>query len=348
MKLFAWFAALAGGALFIGLVIHEGAAEVAAILASAGWALLWLLPAHAVPLLFDVMGWRALLGRIDPSRRANLAYLYWIAVVREAVNRLLPTANIGGDLVGIRLARVRIPDTAGVAASVIFEMLLTLISQYLFVVLGVILFLLTVRGGEHGLALLLGLVLGVLPIVALGWVLRHGALFGRIEQLARRILGANHHLLTHIDGDRLDTAIREFYYHPFVLIQALSWQLAGFLLGSIETWLALRLFGEPVSPGTALALEAMTQATRILLFMVPVGLGVQEAGVILFAGLAGVTGGTALSVALARRMREILFGVPGLVSWQWFEATQLRRAHRARCAEAGAPIREKAKALRRG
>jgi putative membrane protein len=334
VKLVAWVAALAGAVLLVALVIHEGAAQVVAILGSAGWGLLWLLPAHALPLLFDVIAWRTLLGRIDPHRRATVAFLYWVAAVREAVNRLLPTANIGGDLVGIRLARLRIESTPGVAASVIFEMLLTLVNQYLFVVLGVVIFAITVPGEVSAWLLGVGLVLALIALAGLIWVLRHGALFERIEQLARRVLGAQHRLLVHLDGSSLDEAIRALYRQPRILVRALGWQLTGYLLGSIETWLALLLLGEPVGPGAAIAIEAMTQATRILLFMVPVGIGVQEAGVILFAGLAGVTGSTALSLALARRLREILFGVPALVSWQFYEAHLLRRAYRSLSATA--------------
>ncbi len=329
MKYCAWLAALAGALLLIGLVIHEGAGSVALALASAGWGLLWLLPAHAAALLLDVVAWQILLRRVDRARRASLAFLYWVATVREGVNRLLPTANIGGDLVGIRLARLRIEDGASVAASVIFEMLLTLVNQYLFIALGVVIFVATVKHSTPLWLVLTGLVAALLPVLALAVLLRHGELFWRIEQMAVRLLGRDHRFLAGLDGARLDEAIRELYRHPGTTLRALLWQLSGMLLGSLETWIALMLFNHPVSIATAVALEAMTQATRVLLFMVPLGLGVQEAGIVVFAGLTGITGATGLSVALARRLREILFGVPALLSWQWYEARLLRAAYRA-------------------
>ena len=55
----------------------------------------------------------------------------------------------------------------------------------------------------------------------------------------------------------------------------------------------------------------------------------QEAGVMLFAYLAGVSGDVALSLALVKRGREILFGVPALLWWQWAEARRLRQARSA-------------------
>ncbi|MFZ0498249.1 MAG: hypothetical protein WAU49_02615 [Steroidobacteraceae bacterium] len=49
------------------------------------------------------------------------------------------------------------------------------------------------------------------------------------------------------------------------------------------------------------------------------GLGVQEASLIGFGALLGVNAELALALSLAKRMREILFGVPALLSWYWVE-----------------------------
>ena len=40
----------------------------------------------------------------------GLAALWWIAVVREAVGRLLPVLGIGGELAGIRLGTRYLPS----------------------------------------------------------------------------------------------------------------------------------------------------------------------------------------------------------------------------------------------
>jgi uncharacterized membrane protein YbhN (UPF0104 family) len=89
--------------------------------------------------------------------------------------------------------------------------------------------------------------------------------------------------------------------------------------GSLETWLALRWLGHPVPFGAAIALESLTMTVRNFAFLVPAGLGVQEASLIGFGALLGVNGELALALSLAKRMREILFGVPALLSWYWVE-----------------------------
>ncbi|MGN4075784.1 lysylphosphatidylglycerol synthase domain-containing protein, partial [Burkholderia gladioli] len=63
-------------------------------------------------------------------------------------------------------------------------------------------------------------------------------------------------------------------------------------------------------------------------FMVPGGLGVQEATVVLLAQMFGVDRETALSLALVKRARELLFGALALVSWQGAEIVVVRREAR--------------------
>ena len=39
----------------------------------------------------------------------------------------------------------------------------------------------------------------------------------------------------------------------------------------------------------------------------------------------GIDPQTSLALALVKRAREVLFGVPALLSWQWMEWRQMRR-----------------------
>ena len=81
----------------------------------------------------------------------------------------------------------------------------------------------------------------------------------------------------------------------------------------------------PIGVGGALMLESLTQALRHLAFVVPAGLGVQEAGLIMFGHALGISGELALAVSMAKRLRELLCALPALISWQWMEVRRLRR-----------------------
>ncbi|MDB5839486.1 MAG: hypothetical protein JWQ23_1438 [Herminiimonas sp.] len=317
---------MAGLLLLTGLVVHEGWSALRQAFVHAGWPLLLLVPAHLVPLALDTQGWRVLLEPVDQARRASLSFLLWVAAVREAVARLLPTAGIGGEVVGIRLSRLRIADTTAVSATVIVEVLITIVVQYLFCGLGIVLMTHVAAGKNQAWALSAGLLLSA-PLPGLAYfILRHGAVFERMEEWARQLFGAQNRFILRLDGVKLDAEVHRLFSEPGRLARALAWQFAGYLVGAFETWFALGLLGHPVGLDTAIAIEALTQATRHATFIVPGGLGIQEAAVMLFAYLAGVSSEVALSLALIKRVREILFGVPALLSWQWVEARQLRQA----------------------
>jgi len=308
-----------GIGIFIALVLREGAADVVHVIGAAGWALLWLVPFHALPLLFDAYGWRVLL-----CGRASLPFLWWVATVREAVSRLLPVLAVGGEIVGIRLARWRVSDASCVSASVIVEVLVTIAVQYAFSALGVVL-ILAATGGGHAKTIALALVLSLpLPVIT-ALLLRRGGVFHAIERFAARALGSEHRFLQGIDGARLDAQIDALMTRTGLLVSAFVWQFAGYLLGAFETYWALALLGHPISVGGAVAIEALTQAVRHAAFMVPAGLGVQEGTVVLLAQMFGVGREVAFSLALVKRMREVLFGCIALGSWQCAEIVRARR-----------------------
>lgn len=314
---------LAGLALLVALVVASGVDDLAALLASAGWGLLWLVPFHALPIALDALGWRALLAPVDPARRAGIVFLWWVASIREAINRLLPAGGVGGEVVGIRLALWRLPNGAAVTATVVAEVLLTLVNTDLFIALGLAIALL-LDGDRLALALLAGVAVTLPLPVLLYALLRHGALFGRIERAVIGLLGEQSRIAA-LFGDAavLDAELRRLMANHRALLAALGWQFAGMVVGAFEVWLGLRLLGHPVSPWAAIALEASGQAVRHFAFFVPAGLGVQEAGFLLFGRLLGVPGEAALALSLARRLRELGYGLPALASWHWAEARRV-------------------------
>jgi putative membrane protein len=322
MKLLTAIAGLLGLALTAILLVHQGLGEILQVLSQAGWALLWIVPFHLLPLLLDAAGWRLLLAPRDTDRRAGLPFLLWVAAVREAVNRLLPVANIGGELIGIRLVVRRGVNGAVVTASVIVEVLLTMIVQYLFTALGLVL-ILSSRAAPMAWTIFTGLALSLPVPILLGALLKYGSVFERMERAVERMLGDGAVLDALSGGSGLDIEIRALYERNAALLGALAWQLAGYVLGSFEVWLALRLLGHPIGIGAAIALEALTQALRHFIFFVPGGLGVQEAGLVLFGQMIGIGNDVALSLSLAKRMRELLFCLPPLLVWQWQEGRRL-------------------------
>jgi putative membrane protein len=317
MKLVARIALIAGLGVMIVLIAHEGVVGIAQLLAKAGWMLLLLLPLHVLPLLLDAVGWRAIIGA-----RCEVFTLFLIAVVRQAVNGLLPVANIGGEIVGIRLLARSGVAGAWAAASVIVEVLLTIVAQYLFVALGVVFLLQITQAMRLTNELLLGLVASAPVIALLIVLLRHGSVFERLQRIAAR-LGPNlSQSGVAVRGADVDAAIGMLLRAPTRLARTLCWQFAGLLAECLETWAGLWFLGVSVGFSQALILESLTQAARQFLFVVPAGLGVQEVGLVAVGHVLGIGSDVALALSLVKRMTRIVFGVPALLAWQWTETQE--------------------------
>ncbi|HVW69842.1 MAG TPA: lysylphosphatidylglycerol synthase domain-containing protein [Steroidobacteraceae bacterium] len=322
LKIAAYVGGMLGLVLLVGLVVRSDLPAMWRTLrASAAWNLLWLTPYRVLFFLLYAIGWRALLRPYDRQHRAGLGYTFWVTTVREAVDRLLPVASVGGSFIAVRLMRWRGLAASGIAATVAAEIVLTLSCLYLLTAVG--LFLLSEIGASDATSrhILLALLLGLPVPVVTALLLRYGSVFGRIEAFLRPMLGEG----ALSDGAAaLDRELHACLSRGWTLAFVGALQFAALLSASFEIWLALRLFGHPVDARGAVMLECMTQALRHVAFIVPAGLGVQEAAFVLFGHALGVGSGLAIAVSMAKRLREVLCGLPALASWQLMEAARLR------------------------
>jgi putative membrane protein len=239
---------------------------------------------------------------------------------------LLPVASVGGGIAGVRLVGWRGISGAAGAATVAAEIVLTMAALYVFTAFG--LFVLSDLGASHETSrhVLIALLLSLPMPLGTGLLLRYGSVFGRIEAFLRPLVGAS----ALSDGAAaLDRELRACLSRGRSLVFAGLLQLIAFFSASFEIWFVLRLFGHPIDVTAAVMLESMTQAARHLAFVVPAGLGVQEGMFVLFGHVLGISSELALAVSMAKRLREVLCGVPALVSWQWAEASRLRAAVRS-------------------
>jgi len=312
-----------GVALLVALVIHADLPAIIETLRTAGWSLLWLVPYRAIFYLLYALGWVLLLRPDDPAHRLRLGLSFWVTGIREAIDRLLPVASIGGGVVGVRLLRWQGLAAPPVAASIIVEIILTLVASYVFTAVGLLL-LVELSSGEDYRRLIFYFLLSIpVPVVTL-LLLRYGSVFARMQALFAPWIG----MVVPAEGAAsLDRALRASLDRRRRLVVVLGMQLAALVSGAFEVWLALRVFGHSVRPSTAIVLESMTLAVRHVAFIVPAGIGVQEAGLVLFGHALGIGSELAIAVSMAKRLREIVWGIPMLISWQWAEG---RRLHAGR------------------
>jgi putative membrane protein len=322
MKTPAYLGAAVGVIALSIVSMHADFPAMLRTLSSGGPKVLWLIPYRALFFLFYAMGWVAML-KASGAPHTGLGYVLWATTVRDAVDRLLPVASVGGSVVGVRILLWRGVSGATAGASIIVEILLTLVALYLFTALGLL--LLVEYGGEghqyHRVLLIFVLSLPV-PAVMLA-LFKSGAFLKRVQALIHSWVGEG---AISRATESLDHEVRALLRRPRVLVFAGALQFVALVSGAFEIWFALSLFNHPVSVGAAVMLESMTQAIRHIAFIVPAGLGVQEAGLVVFGHVVGISGEMALAVGMVKRIRELAWGVPTLISWQWAEGRRLRGA----------------------
>ncbi len=186
--------------------------------------------------------------------------------MREAVDRLLPVASLGGLVLGVRLLVWRGIGTIPATASVIVEVLLNVFALYIFGTLATLILL--SNGGSHRevvMGLVLSLPIAIVPLL----LLRYGSVFQRLQRFLKPLTGlAGAEAATALDAD-LHFCVGQIR----ILSLASTMQFLALVSGSFEIWWALRLFDHPVSATSAIMLEGLMQAARHLAFIVPAGPG---------------------------------------------------------------------------
>jgi putative membrane protein len=309
---------LAGLALATALFIRQGISPVLAAFSAAGFGILWASLSHLVPMTLNARAWRILLPR---ARRGSLSFFLWAVWLREAVNGLLPVARIGGEVASAQLLiRHRLSPPKAVA-SLVVDMTVSLLSQFVFTLLGLALLVSHESSGGLVRDVALGLIVTI-PVAAAFLAAQRFGVFTVLARLFRSIFGDRFDALVG-GAAALDRAVRRLYRRRRAVFFCFLWQLAAWTAGAGEIWLSLRFLGHPSSFADAFIIEALIQALSSSAFIVPGALGVQEGGFLAIGGVLGLAPDVALALALMRRARDIVIFLPALLAWQ---AAAARRA----------------------
>jgi len=315
MKIVTLIGGALGASLTVWLLASFGFAKIIGLLEQAGWGVVLVIAFHLIQILFSALAWREIGG--PQARRLSLWRFGVMRWIREAVNNLLPVAQVGGEFVAARLVNRAGLGLTLSAACTLCDLTTEMVTQILFTLTGLLTLLLLlghspvvdeVVSGLGG-ACLLGAV-----FVAAQW-------FGLADLLERGLGWAARQFgwqgTQGISG--LNDVVMRLYRSPRGLSLALFNQSVSWGLGAVEVCLALHVLGHDVGLGAGLVIESLAQAVKSVSFAVPAALGVSEGGFVVLGSLFGLPPDVSIALALIKRLREIVLGLPALVVWQWFE-----------------------------
>jgi uncharacterized membrane protein YbhN (UPF0104 family) len=125
---------------------------------------------------------------------------------------------------------------------------------------------------------------------------------------------------------RLHDELMRLHQQPRALSAAGLLHFGSWLLGAGEIWLILAALGHPASPAKCVIIESLSMLGRSAGFFVPGAVGVQEVALVLVGKLVGLSVEAAMVIAIVKRLRDVVVGVPGLLVWQWAEGFRFEKS----------------------
>ena len=312
--------ALAGVGLAAGLVVWLGAGKIVGAVLSIGWWGFGIIVAWQLALYVVLAAaWRA----VCPN--ASLWSVIWGRLVREGGSNILPFSEFGGLAFGARALTLAGVRWSLATASSIADVSAEFIGELPFLLFGIAILVTRGEGSSFILPLAIGVLLLVFAVGALIWAEKHSTrLFHGVgRRIAARWL--------HKAAKRADEVQHEFealLAQPRRIALAVVIHLAGWIGGGVTVWITYRLLGGKINLTDSIALEALLSGALAVAFLVPGGLGVQEASYVALGRLFGMPAQLSLGVSLLRRARNIVIGTPSLLSWQLVELRGLVPANR--------------------
>jgi putative membrane protein len=315
-----WLIIAAGLGLILALAIiaSQGFGAVAEAFAAVGYGIAVITVLRAIALVGTGLGWWIIFPR---AAHCSLRVSIWVRLIREAINTLLPVAQIGGEIAGARLIALHGVPAGLAGATVLVDILMQVVSLFLFVVVGV--GFLAMNGADDALVASMATGVSVMGVALAGFFVAQR--FGGAKLIDRALMTAAKKLDWSALGTLAtlhDNLVRIYADVPRFVV-ALLVHLAVWFFGALEVEVALNLMGYPVTYVDAVVIESLTQAVRAAGFLVPGALGVQEAGFIAVCAVFGIPAPEAVALSLVKRVPELVLGPPFLFAWHAHEAKAL-------------------------
>ncbi|MBL6945560.1 MAG: flippase-like domain-containing protein [Rhodospirillales bacterium] len=325
MKVASYIGLVVGLAVMTGLIAWQGAIEIADLLVSTGWVLLWV-PVIWIPsVLMNARCWQLLFA---PGFGPTFFHAFYAQWMGRAVNTLLPVASIGGEVVKARMLILWGTDAAHASASAIVDKTIQALTIILWGTVGTILLAYLALDDELAVSILVGgavIGAGIAGFV----VVQHTGMFGFMAKSAHKITKADFFGDLIETAGNVDQAVKELYRLRGRIAVATLWRLVALVSQTGEVWLAATLLGYPIGIVEALLLKSLSSTLSDFAFVVPNSYGVQEGAFVVLGGLIGLSPEVSLAISLAIRIRELLIDLPGLVIWQHNEGRAFFRRRKS-------------------
>ncbi|MBN2494436.1 MAG: flippase-like domain-containing protein [Deltaproteobacteria bacterium] len=302
-----------GVAFFIKLLLEYDLDAIWSDLCRMGVSFGWILLLWLLVLGLDTFTWRHTFG--DLGHRVPCLGLVWITAAGQAINGVAPSGNLGEIVKGKYLAEYIDPSDS-ISSLVLFNYL-HLMGSVLLIALGAFLSLLLPSVPGALSAVLIGISVMLLGVVALLFFVSGKGLAEKSIRLFRRLripLKKTDEIIA--GARRVDKKLREYYCQSTADFWiAVAGQVASRLVSVVEIYTICLLLRRPISFLAALLVMSASQLIAWLFAVVPGQIGIMEQGSDKLFTAMGFQPGVGFAFELVRRGRrltQIAFGLLAL------------------------------------
>ncbi len=275
--------------------------------------LFFLILAHIPTLYFTSASWFILLN----SNKLSMIWAYLITWISQASGKFLPTGIVSGEFVRIYLSVKKGIKTSEASSTVFADLAVATFSLFLMAVFSFVYLFFDDKNfiGEEYISYfywsLLLIFFSCLLFILLVRKRFIRFLLRKIFQVFRFSLRRKLVLtLLKIDFFLYKLSFKKLKVAFATLVRLLAW-----VCGAFEIFIFLWIIDVQANFLDLIILESFTGIVRALVFFIPAGLGIQELAFVIVGDYLGFSGPISFSVAIGRRIREVLVGVPAIISW---------------------------------
>jgi putative membrane protein len=310
--------ALKGMVLTLGLgwfgwfIYRAGPAEIFNNMSRLGWLMPVVVMPYFLVYVLDTWGWYLAFGSYAAVRPAYLT-LFRVRWAGESVNNVIPSGSVGGEALKVYLLHKRGFSGLAAGTSVVVAKTCQVLAQAFFIGLGALSAMtrLPARSGARTGMLLV--TLAAFGVAGLIFLLQRRGMFSTLHALLARCSIRLRALETNLPKLRkLDDQTYAFYHRDRAcFFRSTAAFIMGWLADALEIYVVCRLLGLPLAWTEAIAIESFISVARGVGIFVPGALGVQESGVVLLFEIFGLPVPVAVTYAILRRGRELLYVLIG-------------------------------------
>ena len=272
-----------------------------------------LIFAHLPTLYFDSLSWHILLK----NKSFTLFWSMLITWISQASGKFFPTGNVTGEFVRVYLSIKKGLSTHEASSTVFADLILATFSLFLMAFFSFIFIFLndsSLINSENSFYFYFSLCLIFLGCLFFFILIRNRLLVFFLRKI-NKFFKISLSKKTIFFLLKLDISLFNLIKRKKILIKALLVRLLGWVAGAFEIYIFLTIIGVEVSISDVILIEAFSGIIRAIAFFIPAGIGVQELAFVLIGDYLGFGSAISFSIALGRRVREVLVGLPAIFAW---------------------------------